>query len=142
MPDLQRTQKHHCSHCTAARKHAHARTYAHTSPGRGISHTNFDDANLVCFVSVYFHSSDGGLDNSIGSGEGTGEDDDEDRAAKRQKKRGIFPKSATNIMRAWLFQHLTVCSYLLASLLSLYHRWCWWSCRVGFRGRGWWWRLW
>ncbi|KAF7259442.1 hypothetical protein EG68_03371 [Paragonimus skrjabini miyazakii] len=26
---------------------------------------------------------------------------------KRQKKRGIFPKVATNIMRAWLFQHLT-----------------------------------
>ena len=25
-----------------------------------------------------------------------------------QKKRGIFPKSATNIMKAWLFQHLTV----------------------------------
>ncbi|XP_038077995.1 homeobox protein Meis1-like isoform X2 [Patiria miniata] len=50
---------------------------------------------------------DGGLDNSLGSGEGTGEDDDDERAAKRQKKRGIFPKSATNIMRAWLFQHLT-----------------------------------
>lgn len=50
---------------------------------------------------------DGGLENSIGSGDGTEEDDDE-KAARRQKKRGIFPKSATNIMRAWLFQHLTV----------------------------------
>lgn len=50
---------------------------------------------------------DGGLENSLGSGDGTGEDDDDDRLAKRQKKRGIFPKSATNIMRAWLFQHLT-----------------------------------
>ncbi|XP_071834756.1 homeobox protein Meis1-like isoform X3 [Apostichopus japonicus] len=49
---------------------------------------------------------DGGLENSIGSGDGTEEDDDE-KAARRQKKRGIFPKSATNIMRAWLFQHLT-----------------------------------
>lgn len=27
---------------------------------------------------------------------------------KNQKKRGIFPKVATNILRAWLFQHLTV----------------------------------
>uniref|UniRef100_A0A914UKP8 Homeobox protein homothorax n=1 Tax=Plectus sambesii TaxID=2011161 RepID=A0A914UKP8_9BILA len=27
---------------------------------------------------------------------------------KAPKKRGIFPKVATNIMRAWLFQHLTV----------------------------------
>ncbi|CAG7725514.1 unnamed protein product, partial [Allacma fusca] len=44
---------------------------------------------------------------SIGSGEGTGEDDDEGNGKKNQKKRGIFPKVATNILRAWLFQHLT-----------------------------------
>lgn len=29
-------------------------------------------------------------------------------AASNSKKRGIFPKQATNILRAWLFQHLTV----------------------------------
>ena len=50
-----------------------------------------------------------GLDNSIGSGDVTADEDSEaNSAAKRQKKRGIFPKIATNIMRAWLFQHLTV----------------------------------
>ena len=27
---------------------------------------------------------------------------------RRQKKRGIFPKAATSLMRAWLFQHLNV----------------------------------
>ena len=48
-----------------------------------------------------------GLDNSVGSGEGTADEDD-DRGSKRNKKRGIFPKVATNIMRAWLFQHLSV----------------------------------
>ena len=33
----------------------------------------------------------------------------EDKDEKRQpKKRGIFPKQATNILRAWLFQNLTV----------------------------------
>ena len=54
-----------------------------------------------------------GLDNSIGSGDGTADEDSEaNSAAKRQKKRGIFPKIATNIMRAWLFQHLTVSSVL------------------------------
>uniref|UniRef100_A0A8C4R6Z0 Homeobox domain-containing protein n=1 Tax=Eptatretus burgeri TaxID=7764 RepID=A0A8C4R6Z0_EPTBU len=47
-----------------------------------------------------------GMDNSVAS-EGTGDDDDLDKDKKRQKKRGIFPKVATNIMRAWLFQHLT-----------------------------------
>ncbi|XP_008479454.1 homeobox protein homothorax-like, partial [Diaphorina citri] len=44
---------------------------------------------------------------SIGSGEGTGEEDDDNSGKKNQKKRGIFPKVATNILRAWLFQHLT-----------------------------------
>lgn len=48
-----------------------------------------------------------GLENSVAS-PGTGDDDDPDKEKKRQKKRGIFPKVATNIMRAWLFQHLTV----------------------------------
>ncbi|XP_054720060.1 homeobox protein Meis2-like [Uloborus diversus] len=46
-------------------------------------------------------------DASICSGDGSGDDDDDERSKKRQKKRGIFPKVATNIMRAWLFQHLT-----------------------------------
>lgn len=48
---------------------------------------------------------------SIGSGEGTGEEDDDSSGKKNQKKRGIFPKVATNILRAWLFQHLTVSAY-------------------------------
>lgn len=47
---------------------------------------------------------------SVGSGEGTGEEDDDTNGKKNQKKRGIFPKVATNILRAWLFQHLTVSS--------------------------------
>lgn len=49
---------------------------------------------------------------SIGSGEGTGEEDDDSSGKKNQKKRGIFPKVATNILRAWLFQHLTVSTFL------------------------------
>ncbi|VUZ47767.1 unnamed protein product [Hymenolepis diminuta] len=47
-----------------------------------------------------------GLAKSIGSAENL-DDFDDDKSAKRQKKRGIFPKAATNIMRAWLFQHLS-----------------------------------
>ncbi|CAI9550091.1 unnamed protein product [Staurois parvus] len=46
------------------------------------------------------------LDNSVAS-PSTGDDDELDRDKKRNKKRGIFPKVATNIMRAWLFQHLS-----------------------------------
>ncbi|CAH1791556.1 unnamed protein product [Owenia fusiformis] len=46
---------------------------------------------------------------SIGSGDLTGDDDDDgdSTSSKRNKKRGIFPKVATNILRAWLFQHLS-----------------------------------
>ncbi|XP_016086106.1 homeobox protein Meis2-like [Sinocyclocheilus grahami] len=63
---------------------------------------------FFCFFSLVLLSrcclSGDGLDNSLAS-PGTGDEDDQDK--KRQKKRGIFPKVATNIMRAWLFQHLT-----------------------------------
>jgi len=58
----------------------------------------------MIYYSVRFVLSGDNFD-SVGSGP---EDDLDDNAKKRQKKRGIFPKVATNIMRAWLFQHLTV----------------------------------
>jgi len=45
---------------------------------------------------------------SVGSADGSGCDDDDPTGKnKNSKKRGIFPKVATNILRAWLFQHLT-----------------------------------
>ncbi|KAL5111745.1 Homeobox protein Meis3 [Taenia crassiceps] len=47
-----------------------------------------------------------GIAKSVESGENL-DDFDDDKSTKRQKKRGIFPKAATNIMRAWLFQHLS-----------------------------------
>ncbi|XP_047434378.1 homeobox protein Meis1a [Mugil cephalus] len=46
------------------------------------------------------------LDNDARS-PSTGDDDDPERDKLANKKRGIFPKVATNILRAWLFQHLT-----------------------------------
>ncbi|KAI3352605.1 hypothetical protein L3Q82_005549 [Scortum barcoo] len=46
------------------------------------------------------------LDNGMAS-PSTGDDDDPDKDKLHNKKRGIFPKVATNILRAWLFQHLT-----------------------------------
>lgn len=47
------------------------------------------------------------LEGSTYSGEGGGEDDSDPGKKPPQKKRGIFPKQATNIMRTWLFQNLT-----------------------------------
>uniref|UniRef100_A0A8C9ANA7 Meis homeobox 3 n=1 Tax=Prolemur simus TaxID=1328070 RepID=A0A8C9ANA7_PROSS len=49
-----------------------------------------------------------GLDTSVASPSSGGEDEELDQERRRNKKRGIFPKVATNIMRAWLFQHLSV----------------------------------
>ncbi|XP_014403683.1 PREDICTED: homeobox protein Meis3 [Myotis brandtii] len=48
-----------------------------------------------------------GLDTSVASPSSGGEDEELDPERRRNKKRGIFPKVATNIMRAWLFQHLS-----------------------------------
>lgn len=73
--------------------------------------------SLICLSIFFLFSSlfdciTGDASNaSIGSGEGTGEEDDDANGKKNQKKRGIFPKVATNILRAWLFQHLTVSSF-------------------------------
>ena len=54
-------------------------------------------------------SLDPSLNTPVGSDDGTCEAPDDPETKKNQgKKRGIFPKAATNIMKAWLFQHLTV----------------------------------
>ena len=54
-----------------------------------------------------------GLDTSVASPSSAGEDEELDMERRRNKKRGIFPKVATNIMRAWLFQHLSVRAFRL-----------------------------
>ncbi|KAB0398451.1 hypothetical protein E2I00_014839, partial [Balaenoptera physalus] len=48
-----------------------------------------------------------GLDTNVASPSSGGEDEELDQEPRQNKKRGIFPKVATNIMRAWLFQHLS-----------------------------------
>jgi len=67
-------------------------------PGSHISGDNISEADFAGDAS----------NASVGSGDGTdGCDDDDPTSKKNAKKRGIFPKVATNILRAWLFQHLT-----------------------------------
>jgi hypothetical protein len=63
---------------------------------RQLRHLNLDQLRQGSFLG----------DASLGSGDGTECEDDDNRGRRQQKKRGIFPKAATNIMRAWLFQHL------------------------------------
>ena len=65
--------------------------------------TVFSKENMACLF-----ISDPSLNTSVGSEDGNGDNTDDEQSKKSQKKRGIFPKAATNIMKAWLFQHLTV----------------------------------
>ena len=67
---------------------------------------------FFCFVFITGDASNA----SVCSGNGTDGGDEDDPAFKKNgKKRSIFPKQATNVFRAWLFQHLTVSSLLLGS---------------------------
>ncbi|CAF0764471.1 unnamed protein product [Adineta ricciae] len=58
----------------------------------------------------YSHQSidetDKSSENFESSIEGDYYEENDDNNKRRQKKRGIFPKAATSLMRAWLFQHL------------------------------------
>ena len=60
----------------------------------------------------YSHQSidetDKSSENFESSIEGDYYEENDDNNKRRQKKRGIFPKAATSLMRAWLFQHLNV----------------------------------
>lgn len=75
-------------------QHSASRRRSSSSHGLRCGDLNSDEGN--------------GTDNSPGSGDCSGDESSElNGSARREKKRGIFPKLATNIMRAWLFQHLT-----------------------------------
>lgn len=41
-------------------------------------------------------------------------------SGSKRQKRGILPKQATSVMRAWLFQHLVVRSYSAILFVCLY----------------------
>lgn len=82
-------------------------THRHTQ-----SYNNIIIWTLACvIIKLYGPNHDlpagDGLDGGVAS-PSTGEEDEGDRDRRNNKKRGIFPKVATNILRAWLFQHLSV----------------------------------
>ncbi|GBP07998.1 Homeobox protein homothorax, partial [Eumeta japonica] len=90
------------SQCGRHRHRAPAPPSSTSPPLAAIDNALQDNTNACAFL-IRGDASNA----SIGSGEGTGEEDDDTNGKKNQKKRGIFPKVATNILRAWLFQHLT-----------------------------------
>ncbi|KAK4469815.1 hypothetical protein MN116_006627 [Schistosoma mekongi] len=95
--DHRQTHNHH--------QHSHSLNHHMSQP---LSQSNTPMSRSHGNASQDMNSEAGdGIDNSVGSGENFDEFDLEEKSIKRQKKRGIFPKAATNIMRAWLFQHLS-----------------------------------
>ena len=45
--------------------------------------------------------------------------EDEPRERGKERKRGTFPKHATNILKSWLFQHLSVSTVVNYDMLLL-----------------------
>ncbi|CAF2630846.1 unnamed protein product [Rotaria sp. Silwood2] len=69
-----------------------------------------DDIKPICLLPVQtqYVSPDISLTDEINENfDSDTYEENDDVPQRRQKKRGIFPKSATLLMRAWLFQHLT-----------------------------------
>ena len=64
---------------------------------------------ISLFNLLQFYSDPMGLSEQGPSSNESGGGDSDSEGRKSNKKRGLFPKQATNILRAWLFQNLTVC---------------------------------
>lgn len=61
---------------------------------------------------------------TLGSMSSGFDSDDDDSLGKKKNKRGVLPKSATQIMKSWLFQHIVVSSnfnILLKTLISAFY---------------------
>lgn len=79
---------------------------------------------IILLFSLSWYVLGDGIEHSIGSGEGDHEEDDDTGTGKqKQKKRGIFPKHATTAMRNWLFQHLSVSHFILATSFAYFRFW-------------------
>lgn len=91
-----------CAPPTCAHLHTPTRLTRINNTNNTNTNNNNNTEHKNCILTGSFLNGDA----SLGSGDGTECEDDDNRARRQQKKRGIFPKAATNIMRAWLFQHL------------------------------------
>ncbi|VEL27229.1 unnamed protein product, partial [Protopolystoma xenopodis] len=88
----------------------HAHPHTHNSTSTGVSPVVPGYPTHQNQHSLLLHQTPPQQTQAQQTGSGSEETEAEERGGvvKRQKKRGIFPKVATNIMRAWLFQHLSV----------------------------------
>jgi hypothetical protein len=73
---------------------------------------NYMPSSTIQYSHQSIDETDKSSENFESSIEGDYYEENDDNNKRRQKKRGIFPKAATSLMRAWLFQHLNVRFYL------------------------------
>ncbi len=73
---------------------------------------NYIPSSAIQYSHQSIDETDKSSENFESSIEGDYYEENDDNNKRRQKKRGIFPKAATSLMRAWLFQHLNVRYYL------------------------------
>src|ERR1700733_13034803 len=69
---------------------------------------NYMPSSTIQYSHQSIDETDKSSENFESALEGDYYQDNDDNNKRRQKKRGIFPKAATSLMRAWLFQHLNV----------------------------------
>jgi hypothetical protein len=69
---------------------------------------NYMPSSTIQYSHPSIDETDKSSENFESSIEGDYYEENDDNNKRRQKKRGIFPKAATSLMRAWLFQHLNV----------------------------------
>lgn len=69
---------------------------------------NYMPSSTIQYSHQSTDETDKSSENFESSIEGDYYEENDDNNKRRQKKRGIFPKAATSLMRAWLFQHLNV----------------------------------
>ncbi|CAF1086029.1 unnamed protein product [Adineta steineri] len=67
---------------------------------------NYMPSSTIQYSHQSIDETDKSSENFESSIEGDYYEENDDNNKRRQKKRGIFPKAATSLMRAWLFQHL------------------------------------
>ncbi|CAF2092196.1 unnamed protein product [Rotaria magnacalcarata] len=67
---------------------------------------NYIPSSTIQYSHQSIDETDKSSENFESSIEGDYYEENDDNNKRRHKKRGIFPKAATSLMRAWLFQHL------------------------------------
>ena len=66
------------------------------------------DNGLCYIIKLVYLPGPSAIQPALGSLPNLSDSDEEDALGKKKSKRGVLPKSATSVMKSWLFQHIVV----------------------------------